>query len=80
MSTLYQDVKKRVEVLKARVKGELMVLDKLLDLDDPRELEESWMRLSELVIGIRDAKVYGGLIYYMERLKDLEKEKEEVET
>ena len=62
--------RKRIEILKAKIRAEMMVLDKLLDVEDPNEIRESWERLKSYVAG--ESEFYPkrvGIIRYLEDLK-----------
>jgi len=62
--------RKRIEILKAKIRAEMMVLDKLLDVEDPNEIRESWERLKSYVTG--EGGFYPesvGIIRYLEHLK-----------
>jgi len=74
----FQNLKKQVEILKAKIRGELLVLDKILDVEDVRELEESYKRLSYLIAGHHVSVSYpSGLLGSLEDLKRLERRLEE---
>ena len=62
--------RKRIEILKVQIRAEMMVLDKLLDVEDPNEIRESWERLKSYVTG--ESGTYperAGIIRYLEGLK-----------
>ena len=62
-----EELEKKIRILKVKAKAELKVLDKLIDLEDPKEIRESCGRLGKLVTDVN------GLIYLLERLEELRK-------
>ena len=76
-----EEHRKKIEILKTKIRAEMMVLDKLLDMEDPNEIRQSWERLKVLVAGTSSPYSRSmGIIQYLEELKDLEKRIEGLEA
>jgi len=62
-----EELEKKIRILKVKAKAELKALDKLIDLEDPKEIRESMNRLGKLVVD------HNGLIHLLEQLEELRK-------
>jgi len=74
-----EDLKKQIEIFKAKIRAEMMVLDKLLDIEDPYEIKQSFEKLKGLVDGSSNVYSAGmGIIGYMEEARNLKRKIEEL--